>query len=73
VVARHVGGSKASDIKLVLQREPRTGKPYFLVGSILLDEAPVDNAVVCELFEETGLTMTVDDLTLLSGKHFRVP
>jgi hypothetical protein len=26
VVVLHVGGSKASDIKLVLQREPRNGK-----------------------------------------------
>jgi 8-oxo-dGTP pyrophosphatase MutT (NUDIX family) len=28
---------------------------------------------VRELFEEIGITLTVDDLTLLSGAHFRVP
>jgi hypothetical protein len=30
VVVVHVGGSKASDVKLVLQREPRSGKARFL-------------------------------------------
>jgi hypothetical protein len=28
VVVLHVGGSKASDIKLVLYREPRIGKTF---------------------------------------------
>jgi trehalose-6-phosphatase len=32
VVVRHVGISKASDIKLVLQRKPRTGKTWFPIG-----------------------------------------
>jgi 8-oxo-dGTP pyrophosphatase MutT (NUDIX family) len=44
----------------------------FLAGSILPNEVPIDAAVL-ESFEETGLTMTVDDLTLLSGNHVRVP
>jgi hypothetical protein len=35
VVVLYVGGSKAPDIKLVLQREPRTSKTWFLAGSIL--------------------------------------
>jgi 8-oxo-dGTP pyrophosphatase MutT (NUDIX family) len=67
----HDGGSKASGIKLVLQREPRTDKTWFHVGSILPNEAPVDDDVR-ELFEETGLTLAVDDLTVLSGNHVRV-
>jgi hypothetical protein len=29
VAVLHVGGSKASHIKLVLQREPRSGKTWF--------------------------------------------
>jgi hypothetical protein len=52
VVVLHVGGSKASDIKLVLHREPRNDKTWFLAGSILRNEEHVD-AVVCELLEET--------------------
>jgi 8-oxo-dGTP pyrophosphatase MutT (NUDIX family) len=72
VVVLHVGGSKASNIKLVLPREPRTGTTWFLDGSILPNEAPVD-AAVRELFEKTGLTVTIDDLTLLSGNLVRVP
>jgi hypothetical protein len=36
------------------------------------NEAPVD-AAVRELFEETGLTVTADDLTLLRGDLGRVP
>jgi hypothetical protein len=44
VVVLHVGGSKASDIKLVLQREPRIGKTLFIVGSILPNEEFVDAA-----------------------------
>jgi 8-oxo-dGTP pyrophosphatase MutT (NUDIX family) len=72
VVVRHVGGSKASDIKLVLQRDPRTGKTLFHVGSILPNEEHVD-AIIRELFEKTGLAMTVDDLTLFSNKYVPVP
>jgi 8-oxo-dGTP pyrophosphatase MutT (NUDIX family) len=72
IVLLPVGGSKALDIKLVLRREPRNGKTWFLAGSTLPNEAFVDDAAR-ELFEETGLTPTVDDLTLLSGNHVRVP
>jgi 8-oxo-dGTP pyrophosphatase MutT (NUDIX family) len=64
VVVLHVGGSKASDIKLVLQRETRNGKTWFLAGSIMHDEELVD-VVVRELLEETCLTLTFDDLTML--------
>jgi 8-oxo-dGTP pyrophosphatase MutT (NUDIX family) len=71
VVVLHVGGSKASDIKLVLQHEPRIGKPWFRADSILPNEEHVD-ANVRELLEEIGLTMTYDDLTLLSNVPFRV-
>jgi hypothetical protein len=46
-----LGGSKASEIKLVLQREPRMGKTWFPACSILPNEAPVDVAVR-ELFEK---------------------
>jgi hypothetical protein len=73
VVTLHVGGSKVSDIKLVLQREPRASRSSYLAISILPNEAPID-AIVCELLEENGLTpINVDDLTLLSGNHVRVP
>jgi ADP-ribose pyrophosphatase YjhB (NUDIX family) len=58
-------------VKLVLQREPRTGKTWFPVGSVTDNEALVDVAVR-ELHEETGLTLTPDDLTLLSDAHVRV-
>jgi hypothetical protein len=68
VVVLPVGGSKASCIKLVLQCEPRTGKSLFLVGSILPNEEHVD-AVDRELFETSGLTMTVNDLTILSNNY----
>jgi hypothetical protein len=34
VVVLHVGGSKFADVKLVLQREPRSGKTWFPAGSI---------------------------------------
>jgi 8-oxo-dGTP pyrophosphatase MutT (NUDIX family) len=57
VVVPPLGGSKASDIKLVLQREPRIGKARLRVGSILPKEAHVDVAIR-NLFEETGLTLT---------------
>jgi 8-oxo-dGTP pyrophosphatase MutT (NUDIX family) len=45
VVVLHVGGSKASDIKLVLQRKPRIGKTWFPTGSIMPSEEHVDAAV----------------------------
>jgi 8-oxo-dGTP pyrophosphatase MutT (NUDIX family) len=65
VVVIHVGGTKLSNVKLVLQREPRTGKTWFPVGSIKANEELVD-AAVRELHEETSLTVTPDDLKLLS-------
>jgi 8-oxo-dGTP pyrophosphatase MutT (NUDIX family) len=71
VVALHVGGSKASDIKLVLQREPRTSITFFLGGSILPNEEHVD-VVVRDLLEETGITFTLHDLTMLSDAPVRV-
>jgi 8-oxo-dGTP pyrophosphatase MutT (NUDIX family) len=71
VVVIHVGGTKLSDVKLVLQREPRTGKTWFPAGSVLPNEEHVD-AAIRELHEETGLTLTPDDLTLLSDTHVRV-
>jgi ADP-ribose pyrophosphatase YjhB (NUDIX family) len=66
VLIIHVGGTKPSDVKLILQREPRSGKTWFPAGSVLPNEEPVD-ADVRELHEETGLVLTPDDLTLLSG------
>jgi 8-oxo-dGTP pyrophosphatase MutT (NUDIX family) len=72
VVVLHVGGSKAFDIKIVLQREPRTGKTWFSAGSIMLNEEHVD-AAVRELFQEIGLTLTVDDRTRSSYNHVQVP
>jgi 8-oxo-dGTP pyrophosphatase MutT (NUDIX family) len=71
VVVIHVEGTKLSNIKLVLQREPRTGKTWFPAGSVAANEEHVD-AAVRELHEETGLTLTPDDLTLLSDAHVRV-
>jgi 8-oxo-dGTP pyrophosphatase MutT (NUDIX family) len=65
VVALQVGGSKAHDTKLVLQREPRTGKTCVHAGSILPNEAPVE-AAVRELFSETRLNLAADDLALFS-------
>jgi 8-oxo-dGTP pyrophosphatase MutT (NUDIX family) len=65
VLVIHVGGTKLLDLKPVLQREPRSGKTWFPVGSILPNEEPVD-ADVRELHEETGLILTPNDLTLLS-------
>jgi 8-oxo-dGTP pyrophosphatase MutT (NUDIX family) len=56
----------------MLQCEPRSGhKSWFLARTILPSEEFVDT-VVRELFEETGLILTVDDLTLLSGDAVRV-
>jgi 8-oxo-dGTP pyrophosphatase MutT (NUDIX family) len=61
LVVYHVGGLKASYIKLVLQRKPRIGKTWFLSGYVLPNEGHVD-AAVRELFEEIGFTLTADDL-----------
>jgi 8-oxo-dGTP pyrophosphatase MutT (NUDIX family) len=63
VVVIHVGGTKQSNVKLVLQREPRTGKTWFPAGSVTTNNEHVD-AAVCELHEEIGLTLTPDDLML---------
>jgi 8-oxo-dGTP pyrophosphatase MutT (NUDIX family) len=71
VLVIHVGGTKLSDVKMVLQREPRTGETWFPGGSVLPNEEHVD-ADVRELHEETGLTLTPDDLTLLSDALVRV-
>jgi ADP-ribose pyrophosphatase YjhB (NUDIX family) len=71
VVVLHVGGTKLSYVKLVLQREPRTGKTWFPAGPVTANEEHV-NAAVRELHEETGLILTPDDLTLLSDAHVRV-
>jgi hypothetical protein len=71
VVVLHAGGTKLADVKLVLQREPRFGKTWFLADSVTTNEEHVD-AYVCELHEETGLILTPDDLTLLSNAHVRV-
>jgi 8-oxo-dGTP pyrophosphatase MutT (NUDIX family) len=71
VVVLHVGGSKASDIKLVLHRKPSYGKTWFPGGSISSTEAHVD-AVVRELYVEISLILTPNDLTLLSGAPVRV-
>jgi 8-oxo-dGTP pyrophosphatase MutT (NUDIX family) len=59
VVVMPIGGSKASNIILVLYREPRSRKTWFLAGSILPNEELV-NVAVRELFEENGLSLTVD-------------
>jgi 8-oxo-dGTP pyrophosphatase MutT (NUDIX family) len=66
VVVLSVGGSKASHIKLVLQRESRIGKTWFFAGLILPNKEHVDVAIR-ELHEEAGLKLTRDDLTLMSN------
>jgi 8-oxo-dGTP pyrophosphatase MutT (NUDIX family) len=71
VVVLHVGGSKAFDIKLFFQREPRYRKTWLPSGSILPNEEHVD-AAVRELHEENGLILTHDDLTVLSDAPVRV-
>jgi 8-oxo-dGTP pyrophosphatase MutT (NUDIX family) len=71
VVALHVGGTKLSNVKLVLQREPRSGKTWFPAGTVSANEEHVD-AAVRELHEETGVILTLYDLTLLSDAPFRV-
>jgi 8-oxo-dGTP pyrophosphatase MutT (NUDIX family) len=45
VVVLHVGGSKALDIKLILQRKPRSKKTWLHAGSILPNEGPLDVAL----------------------------
>jgi 8-oxo-dGTP pyrophosphatase MutT (NUDIX family) len=54
VVVFHVGETKLSDIKLVLQPEPRTDKTWFPTGSVSANDEPID-AALRELHEETGL------------------
>jgi ADP-ribose pyrophosphatase YjhB (NUDIX family) len=71
VVVLHVGGTKLSDIKLVLQRETRTGKTWFPACSVTANEEHVDVAVR-ELHEETSHILTPDDLPLLSDALVRV-
>jgi ADP-ribose pyrophosphatase YjhB (NUDIX family) len=71
VVVPHVGGTKFSDVKLVLRREPRSGKTWFHASSIIANEERVD-AAARGLHEETGLILTPDDLTLLSDALVRV-
>jgi 8-oxo-dGTP pyrophosphatase MutT (NUDIX family) len=71
VVVLHVGETKLSDVRLVLQREPRTGKTWFPSGSVTANEEHVD-AAVRELHEETGLILTPDDLTQFSDAPLRV-
>jgi 8-oxo-dGTP pyrophosphatase MutT (NUDIX family) len=71
VVVLRVGGTKLSDVKLVLQREPRSSKTWFPAGSVTASEEHIDVAVR-ELHEETNLILTPDDLTLLSDALVRV-
>jgi hypothetical protein len=49
----------------VLEREPRSRKTWFLAGSPLHNEEPVV-ATVREVFEDSGFTVTVDNLTNLT-------
>jgi hypothetical protein len=65
VVVLHVGGTKLSDIKLVLQREPRFGNTCFPIGSVTANDEHV-NAADRELHEENDLILTPDDSILLS-------
>jgi 8-oxo-dGTP pyrophosphatase MutT (NUDIX family) len=71
VVILHVGGFRASNIRLVLQREPCTGKTWFPASLISPNKEPFDVAVR-EFFEEIGLTLTVDDCAMLRNKPVRV-
>jgi hypothetical protein len=54
VVVLLVGGSKASYITLVLQREPRSVKSWFLAASILPNDEP-NHAAVRELLKKLAL------------------
>jgi 8-oxo-dGTP pyrophosphatase MutT (NUDIX family) len=71
VVVLHVARTNLSDVKLVLQREPRTGITWFPAGSVTANKEPVDDDVR-ELYEETGLILTPDDLTRLSDAPVHV-
>jgi ADP-ribose pyrophosphatase YjhB (NUDIX family) len=71
VVVLHVGGTKLSDIKLVLQRELRSRKTWFPSCSVSKNEEYVD-AAARESHEETCLILTPDDLTLLSDAPVRI-
>jgi 8-oxo-dGTP pyrophosphatase MutT (NUDIX family) len=71
VVVLHVRGTNLSDVKLVLQREPRTGITWFPAGSVTANEEPGDDDVR-ELYEKTGLILTPDDLTGLSDAPVHV-
>jgi hypothetical protein len=71
VVVLHVGETKLSDVKLVLQREPRSRKTWFPARSISANAWHVD-AAVRELHEEICLILIPDDLTLLSDAPVRV-
>jgi ADP-ribose pyrophosphatase YjhB (NUDIX family) len=70
VVVVHVGGTKTANIKVLSQRKTCAGKSWFLTGVIFPNEELVDVAAR-EMFEETDFTLTVDELTLLSGAHVR--
>jgi hypothetical protein len=70
VVVLQVEGSKASNIKLLIQREPRTSTTSFLAGSVLPTQRMSTQMSVSCLRK---LALTVDDLTSLSGNHVRVP
>jgi 8-oxo-dGTP pyrophosphatase MutT (NUDIX family) len=60
-----VRGSKASNTKLVLHRELRSGRTWFPAYSTLVNKELLD-ATARELFEEFGITkLTVHDSTLL--------
>jgi hypothetical protein len=72
VIVLNIGCSKASNIKLVLKREPRIGKTWFPAGSILPNEAKLVDVAVRVLLEENGLILTLDDLSMLSINLVRV-
>jgi 8-oxo-dGTP pyrophosphatase MutT (NUDIX family) len=57
VVVLHDIDFRASDMKLVLQREPRIGSTWFPAGLIFPNEDEHVDATVRELCEETGLTL----------------
>jgi hypothetical protein len=65
------GAAAAAPPAGAFQCEPCTGKAWLPTGIVLPNEEPFDVAVR-ELLEETGLILTVDDLTILSGIVVRV-